>query len=133
MIDVIAREHGLTRGALRAYRLDNKQAANEWYEARKDSADAHFDRAATIANAMGADPASARVAMQFHQWAAEKRDPDGYGQRVNGNFTHTTVDLTAIIQAASARLQRAREPITIEHEQPTLALVAVPQLLADLM
>lgn len=78
------------------------------------------------------DAAHARTYIDTLKWAARIRNPAAYGDKQQIDMNVRTVDLTAIIQAANARLARAREPITIEHEASPAALLTHCNI-ADLM
>lgn len=123
---------GISRGQVAAYRIENAQADKEWSTSREAGADAFADQIHQIANSPGADANAARVKIQALQWLASKRNPRVYSDKQDITMTVRTVDLTAIIQAANARLAATRQPVTIEHEPaPTLALVQ--RTIADLM
>lgn len=123
---------GITRGQVAAYRMELAQADKEWATSREAGADAFADQVHQIANNPGADSNSARVRIQALQWLAAKRNPRVYSDKQTIDMNVRTVDLTAIIQAANARLAQARQPLTIEHE-PELRLIPAHSGIADLM
>ncbi len=112
--------HKLARGHLRVYRMENPERDKEWSIAREYGADAFADQINETANNKDIEPNHARVKIQALQWLAAKRNPRVYSDKTQMDVNVRTVDLTAIILAANARLAQARTPLTIEHEPLTL-------------
>ena len=83
----------------------------------KDSADAFLDRMVDCMDEATTNAKGARVKANILQWMAEKRDPDKYGQRTRADINVKTVDLTAIIKDANARLAAAKEPRLIQGDR----------------
>ena len=83
----------------------------------KDSADAFLDKLTDVMTESETNAKGARVKASILQWLAEKRDPDKYGQRTRADINVKTVDLTAIIKDANARLAAAKEPRLIQGER----------------
>ena len=123
---------GVSTDQVRVYRIGDAQAEKEWAFAREQSADAYADQISEMINSPMPDSGCARVRMDALRWLASKRNPRVYSDKQQIDMTVRTVDLTAIIQAANARLARAREPITIEHEVAPAALLTHCNI-ADLM
>jgi hypothetical protein len=115
-IDLTAAEYGLTRADMWAYRHAQPDLVAQWYDAIKDSADAFVDQMVAVMDDAGADAKAARVRLAGLQWIAEKRDPDRYGQRTRADINVKTVDLTAIIKDANARLAASKQGRIIEHD-----------------
>lgn len=113
-------KHGLTRDSVRCWRAENPEREKEWDAAREQSADAYAERALEVAYNGGSNPAHARVMVDTLKWAAAKRNPRAYSDRVDHNVTVKTIDLTRIIEAANARLAAAHAGRIIEHEVPKL-------------
>ena len=99
---------GFSREMVRAYLRDTPGAREEWNEAREASADALYDQVLAIADNPGSDPKAARVKLQALMWAAGVRNPRVYGNKASMTLDVRTVDLTAIISAANARLEAQR-------------------------
>jgi hypothetical protein len=141
----ILRDAGITSDMKRAYILTEPSAAKEWDEAREASADAFLDEAMDVARntvdvipqgegkeplIVRIDPAHARNRIDTLKWAARIRNPRLYGDKAQLDVNVRTVDLTAIILAANARLAASRAPLAIEHDaDSTLALPCVPDAL----
>jgi hypothetical protein len=116
-IDHTAASYGLVRADLWAYRNGKPDLVAAWYDAIKDSADAFVDQMVNVMAEAEGNAKSARVKAGILQWIAEKRDPDRYGQRTRADINVKTVDLTAIIKDANARLAAAKDPRLIEGER----------------
>lgn len=114
-VDKTCEAHGLSRIDVWQYRNGNPELTAQWYDAMKDSADAFLDRMLEEIDGAGKDAKAARVRLTALQWIAEKRDPDRYGQRIRSDVNVKTVDLTAIIKDANARLIAAQQGRVIEH------------------
>lgn len=108
-VDKTCERYGIDRRVLWAYWSGDPQLRAAWYDALKESADAFFTKAIEAADNAEANPKAARVRANIYQWAAEKRDPDRFGQRTRADINVKTVDLTAIIQDANARLAASRQ------------------------
>lgn len=126
---------GVRPGVVYAYMRENASARKEWDDAREESADAYYDEALTIARSTfnsKEQVSHARTHVDTLKWAARTRNPRIYGDKQTIDMNVRSVDLTAIIQAANARLANARQPLTIEHDaSETLQLVQ--RTIADLM
>lgn len=107
-------EAKVSRGQLRVYRCEDSARDKQWQMAREFGADAFAEKILDIANNRGIKPDSARVQIQALQWLAAKRNPRVYSDKTQIDMNVRTVDLTAIIQAANARLASARQPAAIE-------------------
>lgn len=116
-VDHSCAAHGFNRQDLLLFRQGNQQLQNEWHEAMKDSADAFLDRMVDCMDEATTNAKGARVKANILQWMAEKRDPDKYGQRTRADINVKTVDLTAIIKDANARLAAAKEPRLIQGDR----------------
>lgn len=114
---------GFSRQQISAYILESAERRREWDEAREMSADAFYDEALEIArnpfeevkySATGellekpliirADSAHARTRIDTLKWAARIRNPRQYSDKSSIDLNVKTVDLTAIIRDANARL-----------------------------
>jgi hypothetical protein len=104
---VLARA-GLNADAMRAYKLENPAAREEWEAAREASADAFMDEALDISNNRDVDPAHARMKVDTLKWAARIRNPRLYGDKAQLDVNVRTLDLTRIISDAQARLAASR-------------------------
>jgi hypothetical protein len=116
-IDHTAAAHSLTRADLWAFRAGNPALVAAWYDAIKDSADSFVDQMVDVMKEAEGNAKGARVKASILQWIAEKRDPDRYGQRTRADINVKTVDLTAIIKDANARLAAAKEPRLIQGDR----------------
>jgi hypothetical protein len=116
-IDHTAAVYKLTRADLWAYRHGKPDLVAAWYDAIKDSADSFVDQMVDVMSEADFNAKGARVKAGILQWIAEKRDPDRYGQRTRADINVKTVDLTAIIKDANARLAAAKDPRLIEGER----------------
>jgi hypothetical protein len=138
--DTLAR-HGVTEKEKRGYLANNPEARRQWDEAREASADAFNDEALAVArgedNPRGMsntgsaepgtrirDPQMARLHVDTLKWAARIRNPRLYGDKAQLDVNVRTVDLTAIIRDANARLAQSTRGRLIEHESmlPRLGL-----------
>lgn len=116
-IDHTAAAHGLIRADLWAYRHGKPDLVAAWYDAIKDSADSFVDQMVDVMSEADTNAKGARVKASILQWIAEKRDPDRYGQRTRADINVKTVDLTAIIKDANARLAAAKQPQLVQGER----------------
>jgi hypothetical protein len=100
---------------VRVWRVAVPERLAAWDAARQQSADAYADMILDVAN-NHKDSNSARVRIQALQWLAARRDPKVYAD--SSKITHEvrTVDLTAIILAANARLAAAQTGRVIDAE-----------------
>jgi hypothetical protein len=99
--------HGLNRKQVSRYILSNPAARQEWEEARETSADAFMDEAMTEAR-RDVDKELAqhvRTRIDTLKWAARIRNPRLYSDKSQVDVNVKTVDLTAIIRDAQARLE----------------------------
>lgn len=110
--DVLAR-HGISADMARAFRTGNPEAHEQWEDARRASADAFLDEALEVSRNRTSDPAHARVLVDTLKWAAAKRWPERYSERQQVDVTHKHFDMTRILAAANARLERQRAAITL--------------------
>ena len=110
--DVLAR-HGISADMARAFRAGNPEAHEQWEDARRASADAFLDEALEVTRNRTSDPAHARVLVDTLKWAAAKRWPERYSERQQVDVTHKHFDMTRILAAANARLERQRAAITL--------------------
>lgn len=100
---------GFSQYVISAYRLAHPGAAKAWQEARQASADALYDEAMDNARA-DVDKELAqhvRTRIDTLKWAARIRNPALYGDKAQLDVNVRTVDLTAIIRDANARLANA--------------------------
>lgn len=113
---VILKGYDLTYDQMRGYRDSNPALRAEWDSARKDSADVFVDEMVAIAYCSEDDnPVLARVKLDAFTRLIEKLNPERYAPRTRADINVRTVDLTAIIMEAQARVAgyAAR---TIEHD-----------------
>lgn len=120
--------HGLSRQYLHEYRVGNKALTDQWEDARKASADSFFDEAMAVARDPHIDLVdkdgnvvpvrryadSTRVLVDTLKWAAAKRNPREYNDKSQIDVNVKTVDLTAIIRDANARLAASKQNPAIE-------------------
>jgi hypothetical protein len=116
-VDHSCAAHGFNRQDLLLFRQGSPELTAAWYDAMKDSADAFLDKLMDVMTESETNAKGARVKASILQWIAEKRDPDKYGQRTRADINIKTVDLTAIIKDANARLAAAKEPRLVEGER----------------
>jgi hypothetical protein len=116
-VDHSCAAHGFKRQDLLLFRQGNAELTAAWYDAMKDSADAFLDKLTDVMVESETNAKGARVKASILQWLAEKRDPDKYGQRTRADINVKTVDLTAIIKDANARLAAAKEPRLIQGDR----------------
>lgn len=114
VIGEILKGHGFSRDHLRVYLSTEPEAKRQWDTARELSAESFFEQAQAIANSPGDDPKVARVRLQALMWMSAKRNPRLYSERAQLDVNVRTLDMTAIIQAANARLAAARPVAVIE-------------------
>jgi len=107
-IGEVCAKAGVTRDQVRVYRIADAERNKEWELAREQSAEAFADQIHDIVNNIGADSNAARVRIQALQWLAAKRNPRQYSDKSSVDVNVRTVDLTAIIRDANARLQAGR-------------------------
>jgi hypothetical protein len=123
----VLKAYSITSGQQRAYLRDAPGARQEWDDAREASADAYHDEAVTVARGddvanlpegeralRARDPQAARLLVDTLKWAARVRNPRVYSEKQTVDLNVRSVDLTAIIRDANARLAAAREPKLIE-------------------
>jgi len=108
-VDLTCQRLGFERNQLWRFWSRHPQRRTEWYDAHKDSADAIIDKAIQAAECADGDAKAARVKVSMYQWLAEKRDPDRFGQRTRADINVKTVDLTAVINDANARLAASKQ------------------------
>jgi hypothetical protein len=120
---------GLTRGQARHYMDSDSAARAEWASAREESADAFMERALECAMTDlpdGLAAQHARTRIDTLKWAARVRNPRVYSEKQTVDLNVRSVDLTAIIRDANARLAQAREPRLIEQVRDQAAALALP-------
>lgn len=108
-VDKTCESYGISTAQLWLFRNRDPELRAAWHDAMKDSADAYVQKAQQVIEDDTVNPKAARVKLSGYQWLAEKRDPDKYGQRTKADINVRTVDLTAIIQDANARLATSRQ------------------------
>lgn len=123
---------GVTRANVYSYMLENAAARGEWELAREQSADEYADQVAEIASNPGTDGQIARVRMDALRWLASKRNPRYYSDKATLDVNVRTVDLTRIIEAASARLA-AQRAAPLELKPDAQGVYQLPTELAALM
>lgn len=108
--------HGISRNAFYAYLAANPAKRAAWDMAREASADALYDEAMDIARSkVDKEYAQhARTHIDTLKWAARIRNPRMYGDKAQLDVNVKTVDLTAIIRDANARLAAAKQNPAIE-------------------
>lgn len=107
---------GLTRDAVRAYRVLVDKADEEYEQARKDSAASLFEDLRDLARRRSKDQVEAadkRAEMDITRWMIQKLDPKNYSDKAQLDVNVKTMDLTRIVEAANARLIAHHAPITI--------------------
>lgn len=142
--DVLARA-ALTYGHLGPYLQTEPGARQSWEDAREASAHAMYDEALKVARTpVDKELAqSARLHVDTLKWAARIRNPRLYGDKAQLDVNVRTVDLTAIISAANARLavSQANRMIDVTpsklgdvraHVRAEPALESAPLIPADL-
>lgn len=134
-IEAACKAHGLAKESLRQYRAGNPQLMQAWEDARLASADSFFEEAMAVARDPHIDVVvlkdeageplldaenrprtqqvrryadSTRVLVDTLKWAAAKRNPRVYNDKSSIDVNVKTVDLTAIIRDANARLAAAK-------------------------
>ena len=123
LVKDILKAHGLERKALSTYVLTDPAYRRAWDEAREASADAFMDEAfetardpyETVIDGDGQskrvrrDPQQARLLVDTLKWAARIRNPRTYSDKSTVDLNVRTVDLTAIIRDANARLSAQQQ------------------------
>ena len=106
LVKNILKAHGLERKALTMYVLAHPDNRRAWDEAREASADAFHDEAMDQARAdVHKDLAQhVRTRIDTLKWAARIRNPRLYSDKSTVDLNVRSVDLTAIIRDANARL-----------------------------
>lgn len=107
----------IDRNVLSRWLAQDVSAKRQWDEAREASADALFDEAMVNART-DVDKELAqhvRTRIDTLKWAARIRNPRLYGDRSAVDVNVRTVDLTAIIRDANARLAASQQGRVIEH------------------
>lgn len=98
---------GVSLAVMRQY-IDSEPGAREtWNTAKTDSADAYFDEVRAIAYSAMPDPHASRVKAELLRWLAAKRNKE-YSDKTTLDVNVKTIDLTAIISRAQARLDASR-------------------------
>lgn len=116
MVKTILERHGLTRRQISECILSKPEMRKQWDEARETSADAYMDEAMEIARSkVDKEYAQhARTHIDTLKWAARIRNPRLYGDKTQLDVNVKTVDLTAIIRDANARLAASKQNPAIE-------------------
>lgn len=112
----IVKDAGFLRQQIDGYKLTTPGAVAEWDTARESSADALWDEAMDNARA-DVDRNLAqhvRTRIDTLKWAARIRNPRLYGDKAQLDVNVKSVDLTAIIRDANARLAAAKQGRVIE-------------------
>lgn len=106
LITDILKTYGFTRDQFRWHVLSVPEMRRAWDDAREQSADALFEEAMIVARTpVDKELAqSARLHVDTLKWAARIRNPRLYGDKAQLDVNVRTVDLTAIIRDANARL-----------------------------
>lgn len=153
LVDKAITAHGLKREWVRAFKREESGAQAEWDDAMQESAHAFMDEALEIVrnpvkviqpgepgNETGAKPliitvdsGNVRARADVLRWAAAKRFPRAYSDKVDVSVLHKHLDLTRIIEAANARLAGAPRARILEHNQAPLELAAPALRLEDLL
>jgi hypothetical protein len=112
---VLAR-HDLSRGMLVAFINGQAGAKQEWDNAKELSAEHFFDQLVALMedNSAKLDPARVRVNADILKWMIGKRNPRVYSDKSQVDINVKTLDLTAIVNAARARLEAARPARVID-------------------
>lgn len=141
MIGQALRKRDISRGMMNAYMLNNPRVIPAWNAAKEASADSFSEQALEMALnpvvvitkdkdgealpeplIIKADSAHARNAIDTLKWAAKVRNPKQYSDKSSIDLNVKTVDLTAIIRDANARLAASQLGRVIE------GVVVKPQL-----
>jgi len=123
LIAPVLRRLGISRPVLHAYMDSTPGAVAQWNAAKETSGDAFAEQALELAlnpvavvtkdkegNVLAEpliipmDAAHARTAVDTLKWAAKVRNPRQYSDKSSIDLNVKTVDLTAIIRDANARL-----------------------------
>lgn len=113
--DILA-SRGITRKVMYGYLAANPAKRQAWDIAREASADALYDEAMVVARTkVDKEYAQhARTHIDTLKWAARIRNPRLYGDKAQLDVNVKTVDLTAIIRDANARLAASKQGALIE-------------------
>ncbi len=134
-IKVACKAHGFTREMVYAYYGADKELRAQWERARTSSADSFMDEALATARNSELDPSHARVLVDTLKWAAAKRNPDHYAERTRQDINVKTLDYSAILARAEARLAQQRAPALIDGRTgallPDIASDALDAVLSD--
>ena len=129
------RAHGLKESHVRAYKRDDPELGRQWNDARRDSAGQLEDEALATVRNSNVDAAYARVLVDTLKWAAAKRNPDHYAERTRQDINVKTLDYSAILARAEARLAQQRAPALIDGRTgallPDIAGDALDAVLSD--
>lgn len=105
---------GITRHEVHGYMKRHPAMRVEWDDAREASADAFMDEALDVARSKTDDASHARTRVDTLKWAARIRNPRAYSDKSSIDVNVKTVDLTAIIRDANARLAAAAQGRVID-------------------
>lgn len=131
LIKTALASRGITDVMKRAYLASEPGARKEWDDAREASADAFYDEAIELVRqpiqvvldeagnpridartgqplVIDIDAGLVRAHVDTLKWASRVRNPRIYGDKAQLDVNVRTVDLTAIINAANARLEAQR-------------------------
>jgi hypothetical protein len=100
------------------FKADHPAQRTTWDQARQASADSFYDEAMAEARA-DVDKEYAqhvRTRIDTLKWAARIRNPAAYSDKSSVDVNVRTVDLTAIIKDANARLAASKQGRIIEHD-----------------
>ena len=123
--------HGFSDNDILAYHKTFPASRLEWDGAKLASAASFMDEALTVARdpfidlgkdsdgkavIVRRDASHARTYIDTLKWAARIRNPQAYSDKTQIDMNVRTVDLTAIIRDANARLIASQQGRLIEHE-----------------
>lgn len=140
LIAPVLRKVGVSRAVIHAYMDSTPGATAQWNAAKETSGDAFAEQALELAlnpsqvvtkdkdgNVLPEpliipmDAAHARTAVDTLKWAAKVRNPRQYSDKSSIDLSVKTVDLTAIIRDANARLAAAQAGRIIAGESVRVA------------
>lgn len=138
LIRDVLKRYDISEGEKRAYLAGNPEGRAQWDEARLASADSFLDEALELARSRAIavyredgeiardksgqplivrpDSGLVRAQVDTLKWAARIRNPQVFSDKAQLDVNVRTVDLTAIINAANARLAAARQPALLDGE-----------------
>lgn len=110
-------QHGITPQSFGRVLARLRNLAELYAQAQHINADLMVDETITIADNPLIDPAQARNMMQVRQWAASKRAPKTYGDRLDIAVTQNISINDALAEARSRLLRPVRDPQPIDDAQ----------------